>query len=52
MWQGKGENQECGMSIHILLYIKQGTNKDLLYSTGISTQYSVITCMGKKSEKE
>ena len=27
-------------------------NKDLLYSTGNSTQYSVITYMGKESEKE
>ena len=25
---------------------------DLLYSTGNSTQYSVITYMGKESEKE
>ena len=27
-------------------------NKDLLYSTGTSTQYSVITHMGKESEIE
>ena len=27
-------------------------NKDLLYSTRKSTQYSVITNMGKESEKE
>ena len=27
-------------------------NKDLLYSTGNSTQYSVKTYMGKESEKE
>ena len=27
-------------------------NKDLLYSTGNSTQYSVITYMRKESEKE
>ena len=26
--------------------------KDLLYSTGKSTQYSVVTCMGKESKKE
>ena len=26
--------------------------KDLLYSTGNSTQYSVISYMGKESEKE
>ena len=28
------------------------SNKDLLYSTGNSAQYSVITYMGKESEKE
>ena len=28
------------------------TNKDLLYSTGSSTQYSVMTYMGKESKKE
>ena len=32
--------------------IKQITNKDLLYSTRNSTQYSVITHMRKESEKE
>ena len=32
--------------------VKSKTNKDLLYSTGNSTQYSVITYMGKESEKE
>ena len=35
-----------------ILYIKLITNKDLLYSTGNSTQYSVMTCMGKESKKE
>ena len=40
---GGGINQELGVNIHILLYIKSITNKDLLYSTGNYTQYSVIT---------
>ena len=35
-----------------LLYIKQITNKDLPYSTGNSTQYSVMAYMGKESKKE
>ena len=35
-----------------LLYIKEIGYKDLLYSTGKSTQYCVITYMGKVSEKE
>ena len=34
------------------LYIKQIINKDLLYSTGNSTQCSVITYVGKESEQE
>ena len=40
------------MYIYTLLYIKQINNKGLLYSTGNSIQYSVITYMGKESEKE
>ena len=39
-------------TLYTLLYIKQVINKDLLYSTGNSTQYSVITYMGKESDKE
>ena len=45
-------NQEPGINIHTLLYIKQIINKGLLNSTGNSTQYSVMTYMGKESEKE
>ena len=33
-------------------YIKQMNNKDLWYSTGNSTQYSVMAYMGKESKKE
>ena len=32
--------------------MQQITNKDLLYSTGNSTQYSVMTYMGIKSKEE
>ena len=48
--KGKG----IGIAIYTLLIlcIKQITNEDLLYSTGNSTQYSVMTYMGKKSKKE
>ena len=49
---GGGINQKIGINIYTLLYIKQITNKDLLYSTGNSTQYLVITYKGKESEKE
>ena len=47
-----GINQEFGMNVDTLIYIKQITNKDLLYSTGNSIQYIIITYNGKDSEKE
>ena len=50
--RGGGINQEFGINIYTLLYIKQITNKDLLYSTGNYAQYFVITYTGKESEKE
>lgn len=37
--------------IHATIY-KIYSNKDLLYVTGKSTQYSAIAYMGKESEKE
>ena len=49
---GGGINWEFGINIHTLLYIKQKINKDILYSTGNSTQYSVITYVRKESEIE
>ena len=45
-------NWKVGIDIFTLLYIKQIANKNLLYSTGNSTQYSVMAYMGKESEKE
>ena len=50
----KGENGgvinwDIRIHIDILLYIKQITNKDLLYSTGNSTQQSVMAYIGKES---
>ena len=42
---------ETGIDIHALLYIKQMTNKDLLYSTGKSAQSSVVSYMGKEYKK-
>ena len=48
---GKRERYKLG-DWDTLLYIKQITNKDILQSTGSSTQYSVMTYMGKESEKE
>ena len=37
--------------IYTALYIKQVTNKNLLYSTGNSTQYFVTAYLGKESNK-
>ena len=47
-----GIDWEFGINIYRRLYIRQITNKDLLYSTGNSTQYSVITYMRKESKRE
>ena len=38
----KGINWEIGIDIYTLLYIKQIISKNLLCSTGNSTQYSVM----------
>ena len=37
-----------GLNTHSAIYIKRIINKDLLYSTGNSTQYSVIMYVGKE----
>ena len=36
---------------YTLLYMKEVTNKGLLYSAGKSTQYTIIASMGKESKK-
>ena len=43
--------QEIGINRYTLLYIKQITNKDLLYNTGNCIQYVVIAYKGKESKK-
>ena len=48
---GGGINWESGIAIYTLLYIKQITNKNLLYSTGNSTQYPLMNFMGIESIK-
>ena len=49
--RGPGINWEIRTDVYTLLYIKQITNNDLLYSTGNATQYSVMTYLGKESKK-
>ena len=46
-----GINQEFEINIYILLHIKQ-INKDLLYSTENSMQYSEINYTEEESKKE
>ena len=46
-----GDNLGDWTDIYTPVYIKQITNKDLLYRTGNSTQYSVMTYMGKEPKK-
>ena len=41
--RGSGMNWETGIDIYTLLCIKQITNQNLLYSTGNSTQCSMVT---------
>ena len=45
--EGGGMNLEFGIGVCTLLCMEWMVNGDLLYSTGNSTQYSVITYMGK-----
>ena len=50
-WEA-GINWEVGTDIYTPVYIKQTTNKNMLYSRGNSIQYSVMAYMGKESKKE
>ena len=50
-WLRGGTNWQSGNGICTLWCIDQLANRNLLYSTGNSTQYSVIIYMGKESEK-
>ena len=61
VWTPRGEsevvgggrmNWEIGNYIYTLICIKQITNKNLLNSTGNSTQYSVMAYMGKEFFKK
>ena len=45
-------SQEFGSNTYTLRHIKQIISKDVVYNMGSSTQYSVITYMGKESGKE
>ena len=49
---GNVENWEIGVDIYTLLCMKQITNKHLLYSTGTSTQCSLVTYIERKSKEK
>ena len=49
-WEG-GINWETGTDINTLLNRKQIPNKNILYRTGNSVQYSAMTCLGTESKK-
>ena len=49
---GEVINWKSRINIYRPVYIRYITNTDLLYNIGNFTQYSVITHMGKESEKE
>ena len=42
-----GIDWKIGTDTYTLLYIKQITNKDLVYNTGKSTKYSEMAYIGK-----
>ena len=48
----QGINWEIEINIYTLLSINQIANKDLLYSTGNSTQLSLMAYMGKESKQK
>ena len=50
-WWG-GIEWGFGIGICTVLYMEKCIDRDLLYSTANSTQYSVTIYMGKESEKE
>ena len=49
---GEGIVRKFGMGVFTLLYLKQITNKDLLYSTGNSAQCYVAAWMGGEFGEE
>lgn len=50
--KGGGMDWEVEIDIYTLLYIRWVTIKNVPNRTGKPSQYLVMTCMGKESEKE
>ena len=51
MWEEGRTVKGFGTDMYTLLYLKQITNKDLLYSSRELSWYSIIMYMGKELEK-
>ena len=47
-----GTNWKIEMDMYTLIYVRWITNKDLLYNTGNSTQYSLMAYLGKEFKRE
>ena len=46
--KGRWRNWEIGIDKYTLLYTKEITNENLLYSTGTSTYYSILNELYEK----
>ena len=51
-WWGRDKSGAKDEYIHITIYKIENQQRYVLYSTENSTQYSVISCMRKKSKKK
>ena len=51
-WDARRDKLELEIILYTVIYLNYTINKNLLYSTGNSTQYFVNGYMGKESKKE
>ena len=51
-WDARRDKLELEIILYTVIYLNYTINKNLLYSTGNSTQYSVIKNMGKEAKRE
>ena len=51
-WDARRDKLELEIILYTVIYLNYIINKNLLHSTGNSTQYSVIKNMGKEAKRE
>ena len=51
-WDARRDKLELEIILYTVIYLNYTINKNLLYSTGNSTQYSVMTYLEKESKTE